>query len=294
MIQNVNPFARTGKFLSGLAAFLLALDSLGKLLRAKAVLAGTAQLGYSVNTVVPLGIVLLACVVIYLVPRTAAGRVAAHGVSWRGGGHSRPRRESAVHARAVSDLRRGVDLGRADAARRAPARARPVAEAGMSETTSLGRNEDRLREARQRPCRDPRGWRVLQPRVRAVPQNRAAAGAEFTVIHLRSPRTRPERRRGGLLAGARSRGSRRADQGGRAAPRVSSVFRQAARSRSRPRPADCTSPRSSPTSRPTSTMPAPAPARLRRHPAPLLDQWRSQRRREVLHEGHGRRPRVRA
>ena len=71
MIQNVNPFARTGKFLSGLAAFLLALDSLGKLLRAKAVLAGTVDLGYSVNTVVPLGIVLLACVVIYVVPRTA-------------------------------------------------------------------------------------------------------------------------------------------------------------------------------------------------------------------------------
>jgi len=71
MHQNENPFARTGKFLSGLAAFLLALDSLGKLARAQPVLDGTTQLGYSINTVVPLGLLLLACVVIYVVPRTA-------------------------------------------------------------------------------------------------------------------------------------------------------------------------------------------------------------------------------
>ena len=71
MHQNVSPVARTGKFLSGLAAVLLALDSVGKLVRAQAVLDGTTQLGYSVNTVFPLGVLLLACVVIYIVPRTA-------------------------------------------------------------------------------------------------------------------------------------------------------------------------------------------------------------------------------
>ena len=71
MQQHDNPFARTGRFLSGLAAALLALDSRGKLVRARAVLDGTAQLGYSVNTVLPLGLLLLACVVIYVVPRTA-------------------------------------------------------------------------------------------------------------------------------------------------------------------------------------------------------------------------------
>jgi hypothetical protein len=71
-MQNTdNPFARTGRFLSGLAAVLLALDSLGKLFRAQAVLDGTTQLGYSANTVVPLGVLLLACVIIYAVPRTA-------------------------------------------------------------------------------------------------------------------------------------------------------------------------------------------------------------------------------
>lgn len=71
MIQNDNPFARTGRFLSGLAALFLALDSLGKLARAQAVLDGTAQLGYSVSTVVPLGVLLLVCVIIYVIPRTA-------------------------------------------------------------------------------------------------------------------------------------------------------------------------------------------------------------------------------
>jgi hypothetical protein len=71
-MQNTdNPFARTGRFLSGLAAVLLALDSVGKLVRAQAVLDGTTQLGYSANTVVPLGVLLLACVIVYAVPRTA-------------------------------------------------------------------------------------------------------------------------------------------------------------------------------------------------------------------------------
>jgi hypothetical protein len=71
MHQQNNPFARTGRFLSGLAAVLLALDSFGKLVRAQAVIDGTTQLGYSANTVVPLGVLLLACVIIYAVPRTA-------------------------------------------------------------------------------------------------------------------------------------------------------------------------------------------------------------------------------
>ena len=71
MQTHQNPFARTGRVLSGLAAAFLALDSVGKLLQLKPVMQGTAQLGYSTEAVFPLGIVLLACVVIYLVPRTA-------------------------------------------------------------------------------------------------------------------------------------------------------------------------------------------------------------------------------
>jgi hypothetical protein len=71
MQTHQNPFARTGRVLSGLAAAFLAFDSVGKLLQLKPVMQGTAQLGYSTEAVFPLGIVLLACVVIYLVPRTA-------------------------------------------------------------------------------------------------------------------------------------------------------------------------------------------------------------------------------
>ena len=71
MQTHQNSFARTGRVLSGLAAAFLAFDSVGKLLQLKPVMQGTAQLGYSTEAVFPLGIVLLACVVIYLVPRTA-------------------------------------------------------------------------------------------------------------------------------------------------------------------------------------------------------------------------------
>ena len=71
MQTHQNPFARTGRVLSGLAAAFLVFDSLGKLLQLQPVMQGTTQLGYSTATVFPLGIVLLACVVIYLVPRTA-------------------------------------------------------------------------------------------------------------------------------------------------------------------------------------------------------------------------------
>jgi len=71
MQTHQNSFARTGRVLSGLAAAFLAFDSVGKLLQLKPVMQGTAQLGYSTEAVFPLGVVLLACVVIYLVPRTA-------------------------------------------------------------------------------------------------------------------------------------------------------------------------------------------------------------------------------
>jgi len=71
MQTHQNPFARIGRVFSGLAAAFLAFDSVGKLLQLKPVMQGTAQLGYSTEAVFPLGIVLLACVVIYLVPRTA-------------------------------------------------------------------------------------------------------------------------------------------------------------------------------------------------------------------------------
>ncbi|ACL66655.1 conserved hypothetical protein [Anaeromyxobacter dehalogenans 2CP-1] len=62
----------TGRVLSGLAIAFLALDAMGKLVRAAPVLEGTQQLGFPLDTVVGIGATLLACVALYAVPRTAA------------------------------------------------------------------------------------------------------------------------------------------------------------------------------------------------------------------------------
>ena len=60
-----------GRSLSALAILFLAFDSVGKLLRLAPVLAGTAELGYPVSIVLPLGIVLSLCVAAYAVPATS-------------------------------------------------------------------------------------------------------------------------------------------------------------------------------------------------------------------------------
>ena len=60
-----------GRAISTLIALLLLFDASGKLLRVPQVVEGTAQLGYPVSTIVPIGIILLACVVLYAIPRTA-------------------------------------------------------------------------------------------------------------------------------------------------------------------------------------------------------------------------------
>jgi hypothetical protein len=61
----------TGRVLSALAALFLLADSVAKLMMVPPVLAGTAELGYPVATVFPIGLVLLLCVVTYLVPSTS-------------------------------------------------------------------------------------------------------------------------------------------------------------------------------------------------------------------------------
>lgn len=60
-----------GRAISILIALLLLFDATGKLLRVPQVIEGTTQLGYPVSTIVPIGIILLACVVLYAIPRTA-------------------------------------------------------------------------------------------------------------------------------------------------------------------------------------------------------------------------------
>jgi hypothetical protein len=61
----------TGRVLSGLAVLFLIFDSVGKLLQVPPVVAGSLQLGYPADLVFSLGVVLLSCVLVYLIPSTA-------------------------------------------------------------------------------------------------------------------------------------------------------------------------------------------------------------------------------
>jgi len=60
-----------GRILSGLLGALLLADSVGKFVKPAAVVEGTVRLGYHESIILPLGIVLFACTVLYLIPRTS-------------------------------------------------------------------------------------------------------------------------------------------------------------------------------------------------------------------------------
>ncbi len=59
-----------GGIISALPALFLLMDGIMKLVKPAPVVEATVRLGYSENVIVPLGIVLLVCTVLYLVPRT--------------------------------------------------------------------------------------------------------------------------------------------------------------------------------------------------------------------------------
>lgn len=61
----------TGRVLSGLAVLFLVFDSVGKLLQVPPVVAGSIQLGYPADVVFGLGVTLLSCVLLYVIPRTS-------------------------------------------------------------------------------------------------------------------------------------------------------------------------------------------------------------------------------
>ena len=65
------PALWSGRVLGALGAGMLVLDSVGKLLQVDAVVTTTEALGYSPNLVFPLGIILLGCVLVYLLPATS-------------------------------------------------------------------------------------------------------------------------------------------------------------------------------------------------------------------------------
>ncbi len=61
----------TGRVLSAFPVLMLTLDAGAKIARLTPVIEGTVQLGYPASTVLPIGLILLACVVVYVIPRTA-------------------------------------------------------------------------------------------------------------------------------------------------------------------------------------------------------------------------------
>jgi hypothetical protein len=60
-----------GRIMSGLAALFLLFDGVMKLIKPAAVVEGTVRLGYPESVIVKLGIVLISCTVLYLIPRTS-------------------------------------------------------------------------------------------------------------------------------------------------------------------------------------------------------------------------------
>ena len=61
----------TGRVLTGLAAAFLLFDGVMKLVKPPAVVKATVELGYPESTIVGIGVVLLVCTVLYLIPRTS-------------------------------------------------------------------------------------------------------------------------------------------------------------------------------------------------------------------------------
>jgi hypothetical protein len=60
-----------GRIMTGVIALLLTLDAGVKLVRAKAAVEGSAQLGFTPDQVFVIGVIAAVCLVIYLIPRTA-------------------------------------------------------------------------------------------------------------------------------------------------------------------------------------------------------------------------------
>ena len=67
-----SPAARWGgRILTGVTFLFLTIDAVAKIAGARQAVEGSVQLGYPASTVVPIGLVLLACVILYAIPRTA-------------------------------------------------------------------------------------------------------------------------------------------------------------------------------------------------------------------------------
>jgi hypothetical protein len=60
-----------GRIISGLPALFLLVDGAMKLVKPAPVVEATVRLGYPESTIVPIGVVLIICTIIYLIPKTS-------------------------------------------------------------------------------------------------------------------------------------------------------------------------------------------------------------------------------
>ncbi len=60
-----------GYIISGLPVLFLLFDAIGKFVKPEPVVTGTLELGYPESTILPIGIILLVCTILYAIPRTA-------------------------------------------------------------------------------------------------------------------------------------------------------------------------------------------------------------------------------
>jgi len=70
-IGSPGPAVWAGRVLSGLGILFLAMDAGMKLLQLPVAVEGTTQLGYPSSVIVPIGIIQVACLLLYIVPRTS-------------------------------------------------------------------------------------------------------------------------------------------------------------------------------------------------------------------------------
>jgi hypothetical protein len=61
----------TGRIISAVVVLFLLFDSITKVMKVRAVMEASAQLGYPANTIFVIGIILLVCTVFYIIPQTA-------------------------------------------------------------------------------------------------------------------------------------------------------------------------------------------------------------------------------
>ena len=60
-----------GRIVSGLPALFLLVDGAMKLVKPSVVVEATTKLGYSESLIIPIGIILIACTLLYLIPTTS-------------------------------------------------------------------------------------------------------------------------------------------------------------------------------------------------------------------------------